>query len=267
MKNLLIPELAKIIKIKKETPTVKTIYFEFCDSKKIRAEPGQFIMVSVFGVGEAPFSIIEEKNCYSFTFRKVGKVTSYLFKMRKNDIIGIRGPFGNYFDVKKFRKKEILFVAGGVGLPPIKFAIQKIIKQREKFKRVILCYGAKNPKEILYKNEIQKWKNFIEVYLTVDNPDKKWKGEVGVVTNLLDKIELSKNTVCFVCGPTIMMKFTAKKLIQKGIKERNIFVSLERLVNCGIGICGHCNIGSKHVCVDGPVFRLDEIKKELEKVW
>ena len=265
------PELAKIIKTREETDSVKTIRFRFLNKKIMRFHPGQFIMVTAFGVGEAPFGIVQTKkdNEYEFTFRIVGKVTSKLAELKKGNIIGIRGPFGNGFPLNKAKNKNVLLLAGGIGIPPIKSTLLKILEEREKYRRVIICYGIKSPDDFVYKKDFDSWikRNDVEVYLSADRGNDKWGWHVGFVTDLIDELNLSKNTTCFICGPPIMMRVASQKLIRKGIKESNIYPSFERLMQCGVGKCGHCNIGSLYVCKDGPVIRLDRILKEVENAW
>ncbi len=265
--NPYIPKMFKIEKVKKESPEVKSFWFKM---PGIKFNPGQVIMVSVLGFGESTFGIIptERKDVYEFTMRKTGTVTDKLFDMTKGKKIGIRGPFGKGYPVKYMKGKNIMLIAGGIGIPPIKSLLLDLIKKREEYKNISLLYGARTPADIVYKNDIKKWKKEenIEVKVTVDKADKKWKGNVGVVTELIG-CENKKETVACMCGPCVMSKFVCKKLKGMGIKENQIYVSMERLMKCGIGMCGHCNIGKAYVCKDGPVFRLDKLMELTEGVW
>jgi NAD(P)H-flavin reductase len=269
--NPYLPRIAKIVNTKKETSDVKTFRFRFVDNKKIRFLPGQVIMVSVFGFGESTFGIVptEKNGLYEFSIKKMGMVTKALFELRKGSYIGIRGPFGNGYPVAKIKGKNVLLIAGGIGFPPIKALLLHLLKNRKAYGRVELYYGAKTPEDIVYKKELKEWskKKDLKVRITVDQATKKWKGHVGVVTTILEDIEVDNKTLAFVCGPGIMMKFVTQKLLEKGMKENRIYVSMERLMQCGVGMCGHCNIGKIYVCKHGPVFRVDELMRLTERPW
>jgi sulfite reductase subunit B len=269
-----LPDLAKIEKISQETDTIKTFTVKFL-KRKLRENfvfiPGQFIQVSVFGVGEAPISFscspIGKKH-FEFSVRNVGSVTNALFELKKGNTIGIRGPFGNGYPIKKIMNKNVIMVAGGIGFPPLKSLIEYMLETRKDFGHMWLLYGAKDPSDIVFKKTLSRWgrrKNF-DVLITVDKPDKKWKGNVGVVTSLFDKVKIpSDNLVGITCGPPVMMKYVVKSFKKIGLKNHQIFLSMERLMQCGIGKCGHCNIGNKYVCKDGPVFSYEELRGLTEK--
>ena len=216
-------------------------------------------MVSVFGVGEAPFSI--SSGNIEISVRKTGNVTNALFNLKEGDEVGIRGPYGEGYPVEEFEDKDIYLISGGCGLAPIRALIERINQNRKDFGKITLIYGAKTPSDILYKREISKWKKKFDVRLTVDKPTEKWKYDVGVVTKILEKIKITKKSVFCICGPEIMMKFAVDTLLKKGVNEDYIFLSLERKMQCGVGICCHCNIGNLYVCRDGPVFRYSDIKE------
>lgn len=272
MRNNWLPRLAKIINIRNETPDTKTFTLRIIDNNGFNFEPGQFIELMVFGYGEAPFSITSdpmENDYFEITVRKMGTVTSALFGKTINSIVGIRGPFGRGWPLNKVYNKNILIVAGGLGLAPLRGLIYQIIRNREKFGRVVLFYGARCPADRLYQDEFPLWMKKIEVYQTVDRADIDWVscrlGFEGVVTILFDKVHVDPdNTVVFSCGPPIMMYFVTKRLLDLNFDKKSIYLSLERLMRCGMGICGHCSLGGIYVCKDGPVFRLDEVESLLE---
>ena len=274
--NPYLPQLARIERITKETDTVKTFRLKFL-KRKIKNYfvfiPGQFIQVSVFGIGEAPISLSSfpfDMEFFEFSVRNVGNVTNALFELKEGDTIGIRGPYGNGYPIKKFMHKNVVMVAGGIGFPPLKSLIEYILDRRDDFGDLWLLYGAKDPTDIVFKKSLKEWKKQkkFKVLVTVDKSDNKWKGNVGVVTTLFDKTKIpSENTIGVMCGPSIMMKFVTQKLKKIGFKDYQIFLSLERLMQCGMGKCGHCNIGNKYVCLDGPVFCYEELKGLTEKIW
>jgi len=271
MKNVYIPNIVTISEIREETPDIKTFKLIFKDKeiqRNFNYKPGQFIELSVFGYGEAPFSISSspnQQNFFEITVKRVGDVTNALFKLNEGNAVGVRGPFGNGFPTHKFEDKNILFIGGGIGLAPLRSLINFVLSNREKYGELTLMYGARTPKDIVFKKEIETWKKHVDVHLTVDVGDETWKGTVGVVTVLFKEIEVDpKNTVAVMCGPPIMMHFVTKELLKLGFPEDQIFLSLERLMKCGIGICGHCNIGRKYVCKHGPVFTYKETKDFLE---
>ncbi len=261
--NLYIPEDAKIVSVKKESETVKTYRLKAEKSFK----PGQFFQVSVLGAGEAPISVSSspaEKRLIELTVRNIGKVTSVIHNLTMNDSLGLRGPFGNFFPVEDLEQKDLIFVAGGIGLAPLRSLIKGIIESRNNYGRMQLLYGARTQDDLIFKDDLKKWlvvKDF-DILLTIDKPEKEWNGNVGVVTTLFNKIDLnSNNLAAFVCGPPVMMRYTIFKLVELGVAARNIFVTLERYMKCGVGKCGHCYIANKYVCTDGPVFTLEQLKE------
>ncbi|WP_456408494.1 FAD/NAD(P)-binding protein, partial [Caldithrix abyssi] len=181
--------------------------------------------------------------------------------------IGIRGPFGNGFDIEKFKDKDVLFVAGGIGLAPLKSLIEYTLDERDQFNRVIILYGTRNPSEILYPEEIAEWqaREDVEFYITVDRADETWKGNVGVITTLIPPLKLDvQNTIAAIVGPPVMYKFVVMALKAKRLPDANMYLSLERRMKCGVGKCGHCQINHSYVCQDGPVYHYPVIK-ELEE--
>lgn len=268
-----VPRKATIKEMHKLTEQEMFFELEMDDRKPLNHKPGQFVEVSVFGVGEAPISISsppEDSPCFELVVRKVGNVTNHLFSMEPGDKLGIRGPFGNGFDIENMSKKHLLFAAGGIGMVPMRSLVKHVLKDenRKKFKDITILYGCKRPCEVLFMDEIEEWKKVPDVNckLTVDKcPEGAcWDGGVGLITTLFPEINLdrydSKNTIAVVVGPPVMYKFVIQCLKTLGIPDENIYVSLERRMKCGVGKCGHCQINGVYVCKEGPVFRYSEIK-------
>jgi NAD(P)H-flavin reductase len=261
--NQLKPLKARIKDIKMEAEDVKTYTLSIEGS--FAAIPGQFNMVGYPGVGEAPisFSSIVSKKCFEHTIKTVGRVTGLLNGLKKGDKLLIRGPYGKGWPVNKAQGKDILLIAGGVGLAPIRPVVQMILDKRELFGDVSLIYGARNEKNALFMNEFDKWGKGISLHLTVDEVAQAsaWKHNVGLVTDLLDMLRIKPdNTVAFVCGPEIMMRFICRGLLMMGIAQSSVYVSLERRMKCGIAHCGHCQHFGLFVCKDGPVFSYKEVR-------
>jgi sulfhydrogenase subunit gamma (sulfur reductase) len=271
-RDLYYPKISKIIKVEQLTPTEKRFEIELPGKQLLNHIPGQFVEVSMFGFGEAPISISSsptKSGPFELTVRKTGKLTDKMHALTPDSKLGIRGPFGNGFDVKKFAGKDILFIAGGIGLAPLKSLIDYTIDKRENFDRIVILYGTKHPGEILFPVEIAQWKNRpdIELYMTVDRPDENWKGNVGVITTLIPPLDLDvDNTIVAIVGPPIMYKFVLMALKGKRIPDDNIYMSLERRMKCGVGKCGHCQINHSYVCQDGPVYHYPQVKRLEEAV-
>ncbi|MGC8497429.1 MAG: FAD/NAD(P)-binding protein [Thermoplasmata archaeon] len=246
------PLNTEILDIKEETADVKS--FLLRNVFEIVPKPGQFYELSVAGYGEVPISLASSKNGLLFSIKKVGKVTEIMHKMHKGDRIGIRGPYGTGFP--ETGEKTVL-IAGGIGLPPARSYIEHSLSKNNR--NLMLLYGAKSPADIVYKQELEIWKKMFNVYMTVDNANKGWNGDVGVVTRLFHRISSAQSTFIII-GPTIMIKFSVIELKKMGVEDDNIYLSLERKMKCGIGICGHCNIGRYYVCKDGPVFSYSRVK-------
>ena len=233
--------------------------------------PGQFVEVSLLGVGEAPISISSSPSRSNGSFelcvRRAGDLTSVLHRMTPGDMIGIRGPFGRGFPFERFRGKDMLFAPGGLGLAPLRSLINQVLDERGNFGRVIILYGARHPSELLFTDELAEWqaRDDIELYLTVDRADDDWKENVGVITTLFPKIDIHpRNTVAVTIGPPVMYRFVLMELLGKGISEGNIWLSLERRMKCGVGKCGHCQINHLYTCQSGPSFSYTEIKHLAE---
>lgn len=268
----MIPETVKVKKIFWETEDVFTmeLVFDVEGKREFNFKPGQFNMLYAFGVGESAISISSDsskKGSLLHTIHKVGYVTSELSKVKKGDILGLRGPFGSFWPLEDAKGKDICIIVGGIGLAPLRPAIYHIIKNRKHYGKFTLLYGARTPRDILYPVEIESWKKKYDIQLevTVDRADSTWRGHVGVVTTLLNYVECSPdNTRAMVCGPEIMMKYAVDELIKHGLNEKEIYVSLERNMKCAIGFCGHCQYGPSFVCKDGPVFSFSKVTDIFE---
>lgn len=265
--TLFMPVLGRIIDVKPMTALERLFTIELPDGLSLGHRPGQFVEVSVFGIGEAPISISSSPSRSDRTFelcvRNVGDVTGALHRMKAGDQVGIRGPFGRGFPIEKFRGKDVLFAPGGLGLAPLRSLINQVLDERALFDRVIILYGARSPSEMLFKDELAEWeaRPDVELMLTVDQGDDTWKGNVGVITTLFKHISINpRNTVGVTCGPPVMYRFVLMEFFGKGISEGNIYLSLERRMKCGIGKCGHCQINNVYACQSGPVFPYSEIK-------
>ncbi|MFH1545641.1 MAG: FAD/NAD(P)-binding protein [archaeon] len=268
MRNNLMPEPCIIKKIKEESPKVKTFTLSFKDSsaqKNFSFLPGQFVELSVFGVGEAPISISSppsQKNSFDLSVMKAGKVTDELFELKEGATVGVRGPYGNSWPLEELNGKNVYLIAGGIGVAPIHSLLLHLLENPSLCKKITLYYGSKSPKEIIYRelmNKLQK-NSSINTLLAVDCKDEDYKCHVGLVTDLLKPETINpENAVALICGPSVMIHFVSLKLKELGFSEERIYASLERLMYCGTGKCGHCMIGEKHVCLDGPVFPLNKI--------
>lgn len=236
------------------------------DEKKIIKcwRPGQFIALSIPGFGEAPFAVCSSSNpCDGFQIcaQKKGGLTSKLFSMSIGDKIYFRGPYGNGFPVSKLSKRNLLLIAGGVGLAPIRPLIQIAVNYPNEFGKIQLFSGSREEKSLLFKNEYAVWQKNIELNLTLDIADENWNKNIGIITALFDKVAINKNPIAIICGPQIMYPSVIKKLLKKKIAKSDIYIMLERRMHCGVGICQHCVlVNGKYVCKDGPVFNYTEIK-------
>lgn len=269
-KDLYYPLISKILRVETLTATEKRFEIQLPEGKSLGHKPGQFVEVSLFGFGEAPISISSSPTCnhtFDLTVRRTGRLTDEMHKLTAGSTLGIRGPFGNGFDVAKFQGKDMLFVAGGIGLAPLKSLIDYTVDRRKDFRRVIILYGTKHPREILFSKEIEAWQanKEVEFHMTVDRADEGWKGHVGVITTLIPPLQLDvDNTIAAVVGPPIMYKFVIMSLKGKRLPDENIYMSLERRMKCGVGKCGHCQINHSYVCQEGPVYHYP-YAKELEE--
>jgi NAD(P)H-flavin reductase len=248
----------------KETSDTFTIELDHRGSP-FTFEPGQFNMLYAFGVGEAPISISGKpfvSDRLVHTIRKVGSVTSALNGLRKGDVIGVRGPFGSAWPLQLAQGKDVLVVAGGIGLAPIRPAIEHIFEHRQRYGRFAILYGARTPEDLLYPKDLGRWSARLDsdVMVTVDRASRAWRGSVGVITTLVRNSPIQpENAIVLVCGPEIMMHYVSLHLTDQGYREDQIYVSMERNMRCAEGRCGHCQFGPHFVCKDGPVFRFDRV--------
>jgi NAD(P)H-flavin reductase len=232
--------------------------------------PGQFNMLYAFGIGEVPISISgdpEDPERLVHTIRRAGAVTKALCGMGEGDLVGVRGPFGTPWPVEQAEGRDVVLVAGGIGLAPVRPVMYHILNHRVRYERVALVYGARSPRELLFGEELAEWRSHfdLQIRVSVDTADRRWRGSVGVVTTLIPRVAFEPaETASFVCGPEIMMTFAAEALLARGVPKDGTFLSMERNMKCGIGFCGHCQFGKDFVCKDGPVFNYEEVQRRLE---
>lgn len=234
-------------------------------------QPGQFNMLYQLGAGEVPISISGDPahpERLVHTIRAVGTVTRVLQRCRPGDVIGVRGPFGTPWPVAELVGKDLIILTGGLGLAPLRPVIYHVLANRLEYGQVEIIYGARSPQDLLYRRELERWRGRFDlrVHITVDNAGPEWRGNVGVVTNLIGRTRIDTlHAAALICGPGVMMRFAVQELINKGLSTRDIYVSLERNMQCGLGLCGHCQLGPFFVCKDGPVFSYDRIGPWFEK--
>lgn len=260
------PRRFRVRQRRRETADVFTFALEPIDPTDAPAfRPGQFNMLYAFGVGDAPISISgdpESPDRIVHTIRAVGQTTRALCALERGDAVSIRGPFGTDWPLAAAAGKDLVIVAGGIGLAPLRPAIYEVLHHRERYRRAVLLYGARTPDDILFRRELEEWRGRFDlhVYVTVDRAASDWRGYVGVVTNLIHRAPFDPSgSVAFICGPEVMMHFSAIELQAQGIPSESMFVSMERNMKCGCGFCGHCQLGPVFVCKDGPVFRYDHV--------
>jgi len=263
----MVPRLFAVRRVRRETEDTFTLELQpESPSEGMAFAAGQFNMLYVFGVGEVPISISgdpEKPEILVHTVRAVGTVTKAICRLKPGGFLGVRGPFGTRWPVEEAMGGDVVLVAGGIGLAPLRPVVYQLLARRGEFGRVALLYGARSPKEMVYRRELARWEKRpgFTVHTTVDKPAEGWEGNVGVVTTLIPEVEFDpREAVAMVCGPEIMMRFAVLELQKRGVPEEKIFISMERNMKCGIGLCGHCQIGPYFVCKDGPVFRFDVIK-------
>ena len=267
IEETLIPKIGVITDIRKDTPDVKTFRVVGTDGKKLfQHMPGQCAMVSVPGVGECMFSITSSptnQEYMEFSIKKCGCVTEVIHSMEVGQHVTVRGPYGKNFPVEEdFKGKDLLFIAGGIGLAPLRSVINYVRYYRENYGKVVIVYGARSKDDLVDIEEIQnEWvkEPNTEVYLTIDRPQEGWDGHVGFVPAYVKELGLNPNMTAVLCGPPIMIKFTLEGLCAMGFDKTQIYTTLELRMKCGVGKCGRCNVGAKYVCKDGPVFRCDEL--------
>src|SRR4030042_3704983 len=269
-KNIYKPLRAKLTEVIDESPLIKT--FKLVPEEEFTFKTGQFIELSVDGIGEAPFtpsSSPQITDKLEVTVMKTGYMTEFMHNLKPGAYMGIRGPYGRGYPVEKFFGKEVLILGGGCGFAPIRSLLYNLIAVSDKLRKVTLCYGSKTPEDCIYKPYISVLRNTpkFEVLRSVDKATGNWNERVGVVTILLDDVKVDiKNSLAVVCGPPVMMKFGTMKLLEMGYPEHDIYLSMEKNMSCGLGKCGHCMMGKYFVCKDGPVFTYDEIKDQ-PNIW
>lgn len=270
MADLFLPRLAEIAEVRDETSDTRTFRLRLPDGEPFDFRPGQFLQLSVFGYGEAPFCLASSPtrgDGIETTVRRVGQLTEALHALSAGDQVGLRGPFGNGFDVDAARGRDLLFVGGGIGLPPLRGLILNVLDERDRFGRITILYGARTPRDLVYKEELRAWaaRGDVELRVTVDRGDPEWQGHVGVVPTLFERVRLQPaSTLAFVCGPPVMIHFVVQDLLQRGFPEEAVISTLERMMQCGVGKCNHCTIGHRYVCRDGPVFSYRQMRELLE---
>lgn len=263
MKNEYIPNRSQIMEVIKHTD----IEYTFRMSFKGDVKPGQFFEVSIPKFGEAPISVSGiGEDTVDLTIRRVGKVTNEIFENYVGDSFFMRGPYGNGFDVENYKGKQIVVIAGGTGLSPVKGVVDYFANHTDEAVSTTLIAGFKSPSDVLFKKEFEFWNEKIDVIMTVDSADEGYEGNVGMVTKYIPELEIKdpENTVFITVGPPIMIKFVVAEILKLGIEEKNIWVSNERKMCCGIGKCGHCKIGSTYICLDGPVFNYVDGKELID---
>ncbi len=269
MENIYSPNLAEITDIRQETPDIKTFKLKFQDQAvqdSFNYKPGQFVEFSVFGEGESPFCLSNSptrKSGIECSIKKMGKVTQALHELDIGDTIGIRGPYGNGFPIADLKDKNLLFVAGGIGLAPLRSLINHCLDNRGEFKTITIVNGARSSKDLVYKSEYPAWEKAknTKLYLTVDCQEENWTCMVGVVPKILEQLAPAcQNSVAIVCGPPIMIKYTLPVLLKIGFCPEAIITTLEMKMKCGLGKCGRCNVGKMYICKDGPVFSYAQLK-------
>ncbi len=274
--NVYLPHIVVIERIIEENPGVRTFHFNFKDEKlreEFTFESGQFGEYSVFGIGEAPFCISSSptiRDHLEFAVQKVGRITNALHRLGVGTELGFRGPYGNGFPLDFLQGKNLVFVAGGIGLAPLRSLIWNVIDNRDKYKSIDIIYGARSPADLCFKYDLEVWDKdkTVNMVTTVDRGDETWTGRVGLVPKVLEEVAPSaSNAVAIVCGPPIMIRFTFPALERLGFTPEQMLTTLEKRMKCGIGKCGRCNIGNVYVCRDGPVFSYAQIKNFISSEY
>jgi NAD(P)H-flavin reductase len=267
----MVPSACRVRRVLHETHDTFTLELEASGGDGgVAFKPGQFNMLYVFGVGEVPISMSGDparRRTLVHTTRAVGAVTRAMQGLRKGAALGVRGPYGQPWPLDQAAGRDVVLVAGGIGLAPLRPALYEIASHREDFGNVVLLYGSRGPEDILFRRELERWRaaSGVDVSVTVDRALGPWPGHVGVVTTLISRASFeSRNSVALLCGPEIMMRFTAEELRKRGMPLERVFVSMERNMKCAIGLCGHCQFGPSFVCKDGPVFPYARVKRLLE---
>jgi len=263
----MLPQPFGIKRVRHDTLDTFTLELAPPDGARIAtAAPGQFNMLYVFGVGEVPISISSAPNRPMLhTTRAVGTVTRALAELKRGNMVGVRGPFGSSWPIEAARGKDVVIIAGGIGLAPLRGALLELLRRRKDFGRIVLLYGARTSADVLYERELERLRGRgLDLSITVDRAVDAWRGHIGVVTTLIPRAPFNAhNCVVLMCGPEIMMRFATLELQKCGVPEEAIYLSLERNMKCAVGFCGHCQFGSEFICKDGPVLRYDRVARWL----
>jgi len=269
-KNPYRPIESEVLEVVIETPTIRTVRLK--PKESLTFEPGQFIEMTIPGVGEAPFtpsSRATVKDEMQVTVMRVGKVTEKIHQLGRGDVVGLRGPFGSAYPLDTFKDQEILVVGGGCGFAPLRSLMYAFFEMSGQFRKLFFRGGCKTDRELLYRDEMKQWaqRDDLNMLLTVDEGSPEWTGPVGVVTTILDDVQMNcAQGIAVVCGPPVMMKFATLKLLDMGFRDDRIYLSMEKNMSCGIGKCGHCRLGTYYCCKDGPVFTFAQIKN-FPGIW
>jgi len=272
MENVYKPELMEVVKVQQHTVDVKSVRIRFLDpaaAEKFSFHVGQFGMFSAFGAGESTFNICSSstwKDFIEFCFRKTGKVTEVLWQIDEGDVIGFRGPYGNAYPTDKWEGKNLIFIGGGIAMPPIRCAIWYTLENRAKYGDITIVYGARTVGDLVFVDELDEWAKHerVRVIQCVDpgGETPEWKGEIGLIPHVIERSSIpADNSIALVIGPPIMIKYTLPVLDKMGLGKGDIYTSLENRMKCGIGKCGRCNCGPIYVCKEGPIFTLEQISR------
>jgi sulfhydrogenase subunit gamma (sulfur reductase) len=266
------PHAARIVDRRLEAEGIHTFTLELVDPAVRRAyrfEAGQFNMLYAYGVGEVPISIVsdpDEPRRLEHTIRVAGRVTTVMGNWKVGDIVGVRGPYGKGWPLEAARGRDVVIVTGGLGCAPVVGVINYIFRRRAEYGTLHILHGVKTPNDLLYRERFDRWRRDprTRVYLTADRPDKSWRYHIGVVTTLFDELQVHPEVVVMMCGPEVMMQYAVRVLRKQGVPEAAIHLSMERHMQCAVGLCGHCQLGPEFVCKDGPVFPYPVVKRLLE---
>jgi sulfhydrogenase subunit gamma (sulfur reductase) len=262
---------ARITARRVETEGIHSFSMQFVNPalrREYRFKAGQFNMLYAFGVGEVPISIVSDPaqpEVLEHTVRETGRVTSVMARWQPGDIVGVRGPYGNGWPMEAARGRDVVIVTGGLGCAPVVAVINYIFRRRDEYGDLQILHGVKTPNDLLYRERFDQWRRAprTRVYLTSDQPDKTWRDRIGVVTDLFDELAVTPSTIVMMCGPEVMMRYAAHALIQKGVADDAIHLSMERRMECAVGLCGHCQYRERFVCRDGPVFSYRAVRQTL----
>jgi NAD(P)H-flavin reductase len=264
----MVPRVARVLRRRRDGPQVFTIDLELKEEVPAFA-PGQFNMLTAFGVGEVPISLSgdpAEPGSLVHTIRAVGPVSTALTRLGPGDVLGLRGPFGTGWPIVEAAGRDVVIVAGGLGLAPLRPALYRLFAERARYGKIVLLYGARSPADILFRREIETWRSRLDgaIEVTVDHADSDWHGHIGVITTLIARADFDPlHAIALVCGPELMMRFAIAALAQAGLADEAIYLSMERNMKCAVVFCGHCQFGTVFICRDGPVFRYDRVRRLL----